>query len=135
MKHHRNSTFVSLVAALALQVKWRLLVLSVLVVSLSPQIAPANIPGGGTGSGPPVTVADNGDGTVTLANGLVSILIVKSNARLNSVMYTHKSGGSVHTSEVLKGKGEYYYGGFSLGSGTFEYSLATDPVTPASMPM
>jgi rhamnogalacturonan endolyase len=131
MKHHRNSTFVSLVAALALQVKWRLLVLSVLVVSLSPQIAPANIPGGGTGSGPPVTVADNGDGTVTLANGLVSILIVKSNARLNSVMYTHKSGGSVHTSEVLKGKGEYYYGGFSLGSGTFEYSLATDPASNA----
>ena len=131
MKSYCNSTFASLVAALVPRVKRRLMVLLVLTVSLSPQIAPANIPGGGTGSGPPVTVADNGDGTVTLANGLVSILIVKSNARLNSVTYTHKSGGSVQTSEVLKGKGEYYYGGFSLGSGTFEYSLATDPASNA----
>ena len=28
-----------------------------------------------------------------------------------------------------KGRGQYYYGGFSLGSGAFEYALATDPAT------
>ncbi len=76
-----------------------------------------------------MTVTDNGDGTVTMGNGLVSIAIVKKTARLNSVTYTHRNGGTLQTSEVLKGKGEYYYGGFSLGSGVYEYSLATDPAS------
>ena len=31
--------------------------------------------------------------------------------------------------EMLLGKGQYYYAGFSLGSGKFEYSLATDPAS------
>ncbi len=72
-------------------------------------------------------VTDNGDGTVTMGNGLVSILIEKNNGRLNALNYTHKNGGRAETSEILKGKGEYYYGGFMLGNGTYEYSLATDP--------
>ena len=36
----------------------------------------ANIPGGGTGTGANVTLTDNG-GTVTIANGIVSILCTK----------------------------------------------------------
>ena len=30
---------------------------------------------------------------------------------------------------MLQGKGQYYYGGFMLGTGAYEYSLATDPAT------
>ena len=67
------------------------------------------------GSGPDVTVIDNGDGTATLANGLVSIVIVKRTGRLNAVSYTHKNSGAAQTCEVLLGRGQYYYGGFMLG--------------------
>ncbi len=98
-----------------------------IALSFAPQMACANIPGGGTGAGPNVTVIDNGDGTVALANGLVSILIVKNSGRLNAVTYTHHNGGKAQSSEVLLGPRQYYYGGFMLGSGVYEYSLATDP--------
>ncbi len=98
-----------------------------LALALGPRIACANIPGGGTGAGPDVTVTDNGDGTATMANGLVSIVIVKKTARLNAVTYTHKNGGAARTSEILLGRGQYYYGGFMLGDGVYEYSLAADP--------
>lgn len=106
-----------------------LLILLVLALSLSPKPASANVPGGGTGSGPNVTVTDKGDGTVTMANGLVSIVIVKTTGRLNAVTYTHHNSGTAQTSEVLLGRGQYYYGGFMLGSGVYEYSLATDPAS------
>ncbi len=89
----------------------------------------SNVAGGGTGSGPNVTVTDNNDGTVTLANGIASIVIVKKTGRLNSLTYTYTSEGTTKTAETLSGKGQYYYGGFSLGSGTFDYSLGTDPST------
>ena len=103
-------------------------VLSVLLaLSLVPATAGANLPGGGTGVGPDVTVADNGNGTVTMANGIVSIVIVKKTSRLNEVTYTCDRGGKPQTIPMLQGKGQYYYGGFMLGNGAFEYSLATDP--------
>jgi len=76
-----------------------------------------------------VTVQDNGDGTVTMSNGIASIVIVKNTGRLNSVTYTYSHDGAPKTSETLSGKGQYYYGGFSLGNGVYEYSLATDPAT------
>ena len=91
--------------------------------------AKANLPGGGTGAGPDVTVTDNGNGTVTMANGIVSIVIVKKTSRLNEVTYTYDRGGKPQTSPMLLGKGQYYYGGFMLGTGAYEYSLATDPTT------
>jgi rhamnogalacturonan endolyase len=90
-------------------------------------MAAANVPGGVTGSGPSVAVKDNGDGTVTMSNGLVSIVIVTKSARLNEVKFTHHNGGSAQTSDVLKGKGQYYYGGFNLGTTEYQYSLAVDP--------
>ena len=96
-----------------------------------PSPASANVAGGGTGQGPEVTVVDHHDGTVTLANGIVSIDIDTKKARLDRVTYTHTNNGAARTSDVLlpssKGRGQYYYGGFSLGSGAFEYALATDP--------
>jgi hypothetical protein len=104
------------------------LILAVIVLPCWLRPASANIAGGGTGSGSDVTVTDNGD-TVTMANGIASIVIVKKTGRLNSVAYTHDNGGATETSETLSGKGQYYYGGLSLGNGIFEYSLATNPVS------
>ncbi len=93
-----------------------------------PWPAAANLPGGGTGTGPNVTVTDNGDGTVTMANGIVSIVIVKATSRLNSILYTYNNG-TPKTTQMLLGAGEYYYGGFMLGDQTYVYSLATDPAS------
>jgi rhamnogalacturonan endolyase len=111
----------------------KLLSLLALVIVSVPQLASANVAGGGTGQGPDVTVVDHHDGTVTLANGIVSIVIDTKKARLDAITYTHKNNGSARTSDVLlpaaKGRGQYYYGGFSLGSGAFQYALATDPAT------
>ena len=106
-----------------------LLISMALALLLRPPIASVNIPGGGMGSGPDVTVTDNDDGTATLANGLVSIVIVKRTGRLNAVSYTHKNSGAAQTCEVLLGRGQYYYGGFMLGNGIYDYSLAADPAS------
>jgi rhamnogalacturonan endolyase len=100
-----------------------------IALSFSPDLVSANLPGGGTGAGPNVTVTDNGDDTVTMANGIASIVIVKKTGRLNSVTYTYHNGDTTKTSETLSGKGQYYYGGFSLGNGIFDYSLAADPAS------
>jgi rhamnogalacturonan endolyase len=93
----------------------------------SAAIAFANIPGGGTG--PNVTLVDNG-GTVTLANGIVSILCTKSGATINQINYTYNNGGGTTTDQLLAGGhngGQLYWelGGF--GTGTFAYSLEADP--------
>src|SRR4051812_9313266 len=107
------------------------LLFAVTAIALLPRLASANVAGGGTGRGPDVTVVDHHDGTVTLANGIASIVIETKKARLDRVTYTQQNDGKPRTSEVLlpssKGRGQYYYGGFSLGSGAFEYALATDP--------
>ena len=84
--------------------------------------------GGGIATGPDVSVSDNG-ATVTMANGVASIVIVKKTGRLHSIGYSYCDGGATQTCETLSGNGQYYYGGFSLGSGSYAYSLATDPAT------
>jgi rhamnogalacturonan endolyase len=110
-----------------------LLLFTCVAVALLPRPVLANVAGAGTGRGPNVTVVDHHNGTVTLANGIVLILIDTKKARLDRVTYTHTNNGTARTSDVLlpggKGRGQYYYGGFSLGSGAFEYALATDPTT------
>ena len=50
-----------------------------IAVSLSPATASANTPGGGTGKGPDVAVKDNGDDTVTMSNGILSVTLQRSN--------------------------------------------------------
>src|ERR1017187_5370444 len=89
----------------------------------------ANIPGGGT-NGPDVTLVDNGDGTVTMANGIVSILCAKSGATINQINYTYNNGGGSQTINLLSGGnngGQLYWelGGF--GGGTFTYTVVADP--------
>src|SRR5208283_5065302 len=86
----------------------------------------ANLPGGGTGTGANVTLVDNGDGTVTMANGIVSILCAKSGATINQINYTYNNGGGSQTINLLAGGnngGQLYWelGGF--GGGTFSYTL------------
>src|ERR1019366_3784255 len=90
-----------------------------------------NIPGGGTGTGPDVTLTDNGDGTVTMANGIVSIHINKASAVIDQVNYTYNNSGTPTTYQVLTGGnngGQLYweFGGFSTGSATYSV-LANTP--------
>jgi rhamnogalacturonan endolyase len=89
----------------------------------------ANIPGGGTGTGPNVTVTDNGDGTVTMANGVVSIHIVKSGASINQLYYTYNNGGGAQTQQIMangKDGGEFYWEFGGWGGNPWVYSLVTN---------
>ena len=84
----------------------------------------ANVPGGGTGTGPNVTLVDNGDGTVTMANGIVSINITKADATIHQINYTYNNSGTLTTNQVLSGGnsgGQLYweFGGFSSGAPTY----------------
>src|SRR6185437_16606336 len=62
----------------------------------------ANIPGGGTGAGPNVTLTDNST-TVTMDNGIVSIVITKSDATVHQINYTYNNSGTPTTYQVLSG--------------------------------
>src|SRR5271170_402974 len=76
-----------------------------------------NIPGGGTGPGAAVTIVNNGNGTVTMANGIVSIVCSTSGAVINQINYTYNNGGGTQTMNLLSGGdngGQLYWetGGF-----------------------
>jgi len=91
--------------------------------------AMANVAGGGTGTGPNVTLVDNGDGTVTMANGIVSIHINKTSAVIDQINYTFNNTGSSQTLNVLSGGNQggmlyWEFGGF--GSGTATYSVVAN---------
>jgi len=97
----------------------------------------ANVPGGGTGTGANVTLTDNGT-TVTLANGIVSIVCTKSGATINQINYTYNNGSGNTTLQLLNGGtdgGQLYWetGGFdATASGYFStttYSVVADPAT------
>ena len=62
----------------------------------------ANIPSGGTGTGPAVTLVDNG-GTVTIGNGIVSILCTKSGATIDQINYIYNNGSGTITNQLLSG--------------------------------
>jgi hypothetical protein len=76
-------------------------VLLAVALATVPRAASANVAGGDAGQGPDVTVVDHRDGTVTLANGLVAIVIDTAKARLDRVTYTHRNDGRARDSEVL----------------------------------
>lgn len=63
----------------------KLFLLTLIAAALLPQMALANEAGGGTGQGPDVTVVDHHNGTVILANDIVSIVIDTTKARLDRV--------------------------------------------------
>ena len=60
----------------------------------------ANIPGGGTGTGPNVTLVDNGS-TVTISNGIVSIVCTKSSAVIGQINYIYNNGSGTITNQLL----------------------------------
>lgn len=88
----------------------------------------ANIPGGGTGTGADVTITDNGS-TATIANGIVSIVCVKSSAVLSQINYTYNNSGAPVTNQLLNGGkdgGEFYWETGGWGSGSFNYSVVAN---------
>ena len=109
------------------RLKRYLIVLAALAFAalVSSNSARANIPGGGTGSGPNVTVVTSTNGTVTMSNGVCSITLVENNAHVSSVIYTT----GTHNVQMLDASNQWYYGGFMLGNGSFTYNLAVDPAS------
>jgi len=98
----------------------------------------ANVPGGGTGTGPNVTLVDNGDGTVTMANGIVSIHINKTSAVVDQINYTYNNSGSPQTLNVLAGGnsgGQLYweFGGFSSGGAAYSVVANTSDYAEVGM--
>ena len=101
--------------------------LSLIVLAALPAFA--NIPGGGTGTGSDVTLVDNGNGTVTMANGIVSVLITKANANITQINYTYNNGGGTQTQQLLSGGydgGKFYWENAGFGSGNFSYSIVAN---------
>ena len=87
-----------------------------------------NIPGGGTGTGPDVTLTDNGS-TVVMANGIVSINCTKASASLSQINYTYNNNGTTVTNQLLNGgtdSGEFYWETGGFGSGTFTESVVAN---------
>ena len=78
-----------------------LLILLAMALAAGPARSAANTAPDGTGAGPNVTVTDNGDDTVTMANGIAAIVIVKKTGRLNSVAYTYSHDETTKTCETL----------------------------------
>ncbi|HEY3762035.1 MAG TPA: polysaccharide lyase family protein [Verrucomicrobiae bacterium] len=115
--------------------------LSVLMVCVSLFIDTslwANLPGGGNGTGASVTLTDNGDGTVTMANGIVSIHLNKTSAVVDQVNYTFNNTGSPQTLNVLAGGtdgGQLYweFGGFSTGAATYSVIANTGDYCEVSL--
>src|SRR5450432_3882256 len=96
------------------------------IVFSSFRFAAANIPGGGTGTGANVTVVDNGDGTVTMANGVVSIHVIKNGASVNQINYTYNNGTGTQTQNLLAGGkngGTFYWEFGGWGGSSWAYSL------------
>ena len=89
----------------------------------------ANSPGGGNGTGPNVTIVNNGDGTVTLANGIISLVITTNKSYIARIYYTCNNSGTTVTNKVYDPNGYYFYGGFPLGNGQYTYSVAIDPAS------
>ena len=103
----------------------------IFVLSFSGFNSLANLPGGGTGTGTNVTLTDNGS-TVTIANGIVSLVCTKSGATVDQINYTYNNSGSTVTSQLLSGGhngGQLYWelGGF--GGSSFAYTLVVNPAT------
>ena len=89
------------------------------------------LPGGGNGMGPPVTVVSNGNGTVTMSNGIVSLLINTAGAQITQINYTYNNGSGTTTTQMLNNGtdgGELYWetGGFdATDSGYFSATSTT----------
>jgi len=92
-------------SALFFQAIPRLIIAIFLILPASTWNARANVPGGIIpGSTAPVTVTDGGT-TVTLSNGIVAIIITKTDASIHSITYTYNNSGTTTTNQLLAGGG------------------------------
>ena len=88
----------------------------------------ANVPGGGT-NGASVTLTDNGDGTVTMANGIISIHINKTGGAIDQISYTYNNSGSPQTQQVLSGGyngGQLYWENSGNQGASFTYAVVAN---------
>src|SRR5436309_2737643 len=86
-------------------------------------VVSANIPGGGNGTGANVTLVNNGDGTVTMANGVVTAKIKISTAQILELTYN----GVQVTDGGTAGNNGFYWQGNSGSSDTL--TTIVDPST------
>ena len=96
---------------------------------LSATVVRANIPGGGnTGTGANVTLTDNGS-TVTMANGIMSIVITKSSAQIGTINYTFNNTGGNQTLNLVSGNpngGKLYWENSNNQGLSFNYSVVAN---------
>ena len=93
-------------------------------------LARANVPGGIIPGSPNVTVTNNGNGTVTMANGIVSVLCDISSASITQINYTYNNGNGTTTTQLLNGGysgGELYWEYGNFGGSSAAYTLVVDP--------
>ena len=93
--------------------------------------AVANIPGGGTGTGANVTLTDSGT-TVTIGNGIVSLVCTKSSGQITTINYTFNNTGSSQTLNLISGNssgGKLYWESSNNQGLTFTYTLIADPAS------
>jgi rhamnogalacturonan endolyase len=105
-----------------------LLAAGVLLLLGSSVLVRANLPGGGT-NGAAVTLTDNGT-TVTLANGIVSIVITKADASIHTINYTFKNSSSTQTINLLGSGysgGKFYWENSSDLGPAFTYAVVANP--------
>ncbi len=62
----------------------------------------ANLPGGGSGTGPAVVATDYGS-TLAISNGLVSIVVTKADASIHEIYYQFNNSGTLTTRQLLQG--------------------------------
>jgi fibronectin type 3 domain-containing protein len=90
----------------------------------------ANVPGAVvSGTSPAVTLVDHGS-TVTISNGIVSVLCTKSSATITQINYTYNNGAGTQTTQMLNGGTDggmlyWEYGGFGGSAST--YTLVVNP--------
>src|ERR1700722_13153287 len=87
------------------------------------------MPGGDNGTGPNVTLVDNGNDSVTMNNGIVSILVTNASASIIRINYTYNNGGTTVTNQLLAGGkegGEFFWETGGWGSGAFTYSVVAN---------
>ena len=92
----------------------------------------ANVPGAIVSGTSPAVTLTAGSGTVTLSNGIVSILCTESGATITQINYTYNNNGTARTTQLLNAGtdgGELYweYGGFGGSAAT--YSVVVNPAT------
>jgi rhamnogalacturonan endolyase len=103
---------------------------AVLTLIASSGFAFGNLPGGGTGTGPDVTAKSDPDGTITLDNGIATVVIHPASASIASLLYTHTRNGAVKQEYVIEPRSAGLYWGTYTGNGKYTHDLANDHLSP-----